>query len=70
MNFTTTKTKGWQKHCWEWAKAQQPFELREVGTEHFSFCEILSATYQGKYHFSFKTAVVTFTFSGEDSITQ
>jgi len=67
MNFTTTKTRGWQKQCWEWAKAQESFELREVNTEHFPFCDALSATYLGKYHFSCNTGVVTFTFSQEES---
>jgi hypothetical protein len=65
MNFTMTKTKEWQKQCWEWAKAREPFELREVKTEHLSFCKILSATYQGKCQFSPTTAVVTFTFVKE-----
>jgi len=65
MNFTTTRTRGWQRLCWEWAKAQEPFELREVKTEHFPFCDILSATYRGKYHFSFPTATMFFTFSKE-----
>jgi hypothetical protein len=67
MNFTTTKTKEWQKLCWEWAKAKESFELREAGKEHFPFCDILCATYRGKYQFSSIAPVVTFTFPKEDS---
>jgi len=62
MNFTTTKTAGWQKDCWEWAKAKESFELRDVAKEHFVFCDELCAAYGGQYRLSFVAPVATFTF--------
>lgn len=49
MNFTTTKTQGWQKHCWEWAKNNEPFELHGVEVIHYRFCDELCAAYQYKF---------------------
>ena len=42
LNSTTTRTKGWQADCWNWASANQPFELHGVGHEHLPFCQELS----------------------------
>jgi hypothetical protein len=66
MNFTTTKTKGWQQHCWEWAEAKEPFELRDVAAENIPFCNELCAAYQGKYQLSNVVPVATFTFIVEE----
>ena len=62
MKSTTTKTPGWQKQCWDWAKAKEPFELRDAAKEHLVFCDELCAAYGGQYQFSPITAVATFTF--------
>lgn len=43
INSTTTRTQGWQADCWNWAKANKPFELHGVQTQHLPFCEALSA---------------------------
>lgn len=40
---------GWQTDCWNWAKANQPFELYGVQPRHFSFCEALSAACDCKF---------------------
>jgi hypothetical protein len=65
MNITTTKTRGWQQHCWDWAKAKEPFELRDVGTENIPFCDELCAAYQGRYRLSHAGPVAIFTFTEE-----
>lgn len=67
MNFTSTKTTGWQRQCWEWAKVKEPFELRDVAKEHLLFCDELCAAYQGSYRLSNVVPVATFTFKSEDS---
>ena len=54
-------------YCCEWAKVQEPFQLRGIGKQHLPFCDILSATYQGKYQCSLDTSLVTFTFEQRDS---
>lgn len=50
VNSTTTRTKGWQTDCWNWAKANKPFELYGVQRRHFQFCESLSAACHCKFH--------------------
>jgi hypothetical protein len=50
INSTTTRTQGWQADCWNWAKANEPFELYGVETQHLPFCRELSATCRCKYH--------------------
>ena len=62
MNFVTTKTKGWQLYCCEWAKVHEQFELHGIEKQHLPFCDLLSATYQGKYECSPNACIVTFKF--------
>jgi hypothetical protein len=50
INSTTTRTRGWQADCWNWAKANQPFELHGVRSQHLPFCEALAAACQCKIH--------------------
>ena len=49
INSTTTRTKGWQADCWNWAKARKPFALYGVQTNHLAFCQALSAAYQCRF---------------------
>ena len=50
INSTTTRTQGWQADCWNWAKANLPFELYGVGTHHLAFCKALAAACRFKFH--------------------
>jgi len=52
----TTKTAGWQKHCWDWVKAGEQFELAGVQAAHFLFCHALCVAY--KYDHQFSAAAV------------
>jgi len=58
MNFTTTKTLGWQQRCWDWAKSREPFELHGVSVPNLLFCEELCAAY--KYRFSCNDSIAAF----------
>jgi hypothetical protein len=49
LNSTTTRTKGWQADCWNWAKAKKPFQLFGVQTAHLAFCQALSAAYRCRF---------------------
>lgn len=49
INSTTTRTQGWQTDCWNWAKANKPFELCGIQKKHLAFCEELSAAYHCKF---------------------
>jgi hypothetical protein len=50
INSTTTRTQGWQADCWNWAKANMPFELYGVGMQHLAFCKALAAACRFKFH--------------------
>jgi hypothetical protein len=50
INSTTTRTQGWQADCWNWAKANMPFELYGVGSNHLAFCKALAAACRFKFH--------------------
>ena len=50
INSTTTRTQGWQADCWNWAKANMPFELYGVGTNHLEFCKALAASCGFQFH--------------------
>jgi hypothetical protein len=50
INSTTTRTQGWQADCWNWAKANEPFQLYGVQTRHLPFCEALAAACRCKFH--------------------
>lgn len=43
INSTTTRTQGWQADCWNWAKANLPFELYGVESQHLGFCKTVAA---------------------------
>jgi hypothetical protein len=64
VNFTTTRTQGWQRHCWEWARSGQPFLLHGIGAQNLVFCDELRAAY--KYYFSCNDSIAT--FLPEDSV--
>jgi hypothetical protein len=49
INSTSTRTQGWQADCWNWAKANEPFELYGVETQHLPFCQELSEACRCKY---------------------
>jgi hypothetical protein len=49
INSTTTRTKGWQKNCWNWARLKKPFQLSGVQSAHLAFCQALSAAYRCKF---------------------
>lgn len=50
IHSTTTRTQGWQADCWNWARANEPFELHGVASQHLPFCRELSAACRCKYH--------------------
>lgn len=50
INSTTTRTKGWQIDCWNWARANKPFQLYGVRNQHLPFCEALSAACHCQFH--------------------
>jgi len=49
INSTSTRTQGWQADCWNWARANEPFELYGVETQHLPFCQELSEACRCKY---------------------
>lgn len=49
IHSTSTRTRGWQADCWNWAKANEPFELHGVTRDHMPFCRELSSTCHCKY---------------------
>ncbi|HEY3760313.1 MAG TPA: hypothetical protein VGN23_01000 [Verrucomicrobiae bacterium] len=50
INSTTTRIKGWQADCWNWAKANKPFKLYGIGPEHEHFCQAVAASCNCKFH--------------------
>ncbi len=42
IKSTTTRTQGWQSDCWNWAKANLPFKLYGVESQHLAFCKTLA----------------------------
>ncbi len=48
-NSVSTTAPDWQRKCWEWAEAKQPFEINNLATGHFMFCQELCA----EYHYSY-----------------
>ena len=54
INSTTTKEKEWQQKCWQWAEANQPFEIRDMGAADFMFCQELCAEYSYSYQYRCK----------------
>lgn len=50
INSTSTRTLGWQADCWNWAKANIPFKLYGVETQHLSFCQALAAACRCQFH--------------------
>jgi len=50
-NSVSTSTTGWEKKCWAWAEAKQLFEIRDMGTAHFLFCQELCAEYDYIYQY-------------------
>jgi hypothetical protein len=50
IHSTTTRTQGWQADCWNWARANEPFELYGVGTQHLQFCQALSTACGCQFH--------------------
>ena len=54
LNSVTTRTTGWERKCWEWAEAGHPFELRDVETRHFMFCQEICAEYDYTYLYRYQ----------------
>ena len=52
MNVVTTKVKGWQKRCWEFAMEGKGFEVTGVEWKHIHFFQELCGAYNAKYKFS------------------
>jgi hypothetical protein len=51
INSTTTRTQGWQSDCWNWAKANLPFELYGVEKHHLAFCKAITAGCRFRFHY-------------------
>jgi hypothetical protein len=50
-NFTTIRSKRWEKKCEAWAAAKRPFEIRSLQTEHFDFLQKICSKYKYSYQF-------------------
>jgi hypothetical protein len=50
-NSTSTRSAGWRETCWAWAEANQPFDLVDIESPHFMFCQELCAEYQYRYQY-------------------
>jgi hypothetical protein len=61
LNSVSTKTTGWQEKCWNWAESQQPFEIRDMTSSHFMFCQELC----GEYNYTY-----VYRCSGQESVAQ
>ena len=51
MKIITTKVRGWQKLCLEWAMAGNAFEVLGVEKKHILFFQELCEAYRGKYKY-------------------
>ena len=51
MKIITTKVKGWQQRCWEFAMAGNAIEVLGVERKHITFFQELCLAYHGKYKF-------------------
>jgi hypothetical protein len=51
INSTTTQAEGWQKQCWQWAEAKQSFEIHDLQSQHFMFCQEICAEYNYTYQY-------------------
>lgn len=47
----STKDAGWRDKCGVWAKARQPFEVRDLESARFLFCQELCAEYGYMYEY-------------------
>ena len=56
INSVSTKTTGWQKKCWRWAEARQPFEVCDLESSHFMFCQELCAEYNYAYEYRYRAS--------------
>jgi hypothetical protein len=54
INSITTKAAGWQQKCWRWAESAQPFEIRDLQSRHFMFCQEICAEYDYTYQYRCK----------------
>lgn len=51
MNIITTKGKGWQKRCWDLAKAGEAFEVLSLEQKHVLFLQELCVAYDCKFKY-------------------
>ncbi|HEX4349072.1 MAG TPA: hypothetical protein VH251_01730 [Verrucomicrobiae bacterium] len=49
MHSISTRTPGWREECWAWAETHQHFELLDIESPHFMFCQELCAEYNYRY---------------------
>ena len=54
VNLTTTKSKGWEQKCKEWADANEPFEIHSIESSHFTFCQSFCARHNYQYEFQIR----------------
>jgi hypothetical protein len=54
VNFTTTKSKGWEQKCKEWADANESFEIHSIESSHFTFCQNFCARHNYQYQFQIR----------------
>jgi len=51
INSVSTQTSGWQEKCWNWAETRQSFEIRDMQSVHFMFCQEICAEYDYTYQY-------------------
>jgi hypothetical protein len=51
INSISTKAVGWQYQCWTWAEAKLSFEIRDMESAHFMFCQEVCAEYNYTYQY-------------------
>lgn len=51
MNVITTKGRGWQKRCWDSAKAGEAFEVLSLEHKHVLFLQELCVAYDCKFKY-------------------
>lgn len=51
LNSISTKTTGWHSKCWKWAENNQMFEIRDLTSRDFMFCQEVCAEYSYTYQY-------------------
>jgi len=50
IKSTTTRTQGWQADCWNWAKANLPFKVYGVESQHLAFFRTLAKACRCRFY--------------------